>query len=77
MACNCMAKKKKKVVETSLEEVKQNTELSAHERFAICSECEHYGQKYKVCEKLDCADCKGSVIPYLSTVKNHCPIEKW
>ena len=69
--------KKKKVVKTSLEEVKQNAELSAHERFAICGECDHYGTKFKVCEKLDCKECKGSVIPYLSTVNNHCPLEKW
>lgn len=72
MGCNCMPKKKK-VVEVFSENIQQNIT----DRFTICLECEHYGKTFKVCEKLDCKECKGSVIVYLSTVKNHCPIEKW
>jgi hypothetical protein len=72
-----MSKKKKKVAEISDIQTTINENDNAQTRLEICKECENFIKSVKVCHKLDCEKCKGSIITYLSTVKNHCPIEKW
>ena len=63
-------------IENSVNEI-FTTNLQPAEIYNICVFCENLTPKSKVCVKIDCDKCKGSVIQWINENNSFCPIGKW